>query len=71
LRRYNVVKTGYMDMVDAWLMIQVCSKRQPDTNKFGLNCYHATTQAPAGRPISFKDENKQVDLGLYEGNTYP
>lgn len=74
----HIVKSGGMDMVDAWLMTKVCSEPQADTGKYALNCYHATTAPPAdGREIVVRDADVRRDtsgivrLGRYELNSYP
>lgn len=72
-----VASSGGMDMVDAWLMTEVCSKRQPDTGKYALNCYYATTVPPADAAVVMRDADKRTErggfvrLGRYEFNTYP
>ena len=71
-----IVKTGGMDMVDAWLMVKVCSSIQEDTQTYALNCYHVSPNAPEGVQLNFKDpdvawgDQGYVKVPRYEKNSY-
>ena len=72
-----IVKTGGMDMVDAWLMIRVCSSVQPDTGTYPLNCYHVSPDPPRDREVVLRDpdvvhgEEGYVRVPRFELNSYP
>ena len=72
-----IVKTGGMDMVDAWLMIRVCSSVQPDTGTYPLNCYHVSPDPPQDGEVVLRDpdvvngEEGYVRVPRFELNSYP
>ena len=71
-----IVKSGGMDMVDAWLMIRVCSSLQ-DTGTYALNCYHVSPDPPQDRDVVLRDpdmasgDEGYVRVPRFELNSYP
>ena len=72
-----IVKSGGMDMVDAWLMIRVCSNVQTDTGTYALNCYHVSPDPPRDSEVVVRDpdaasgEEGYVRVPRFELNSYP
>ena len=77
LEKY-IVKTGGMDMVDAWLMTRVCSQVQDDTKTYALNCYHVSPNPPGeGQAVVMRDPSVEyagagyVKVNRDPKNSYP
>jgi len=72
-----IIKTGGMDMVDAWLMIRVCSNVNADTGTYALNCYHVSPDPPQDREVVLRDpdvgndDEGYVRVPRFELNSYP
>jgi hypothetical protein len=72
-----ILKTGGMDMVDAWLMIRVCSNVNADTGTYALNCYHVSPDPPQDREVVLRDpdvvndDEGYVRVPRFELNSYP
>ena len=72
-----ILKTGVMDMVDAWLMIRVCSNVNADTGTYALNCYHVSPDPPQDREVVLRDpdvvndDEGYVRVPRFELNSYP